>query len=241
MLATKQEIIDKLRQDLLRWQGFEPPKASAEGSFGLPNIEASFPNNTFPTAALHEFISYSPQDTAATGGFMSGIIKTLLAGGGACLWVSATRRIYPPALKQFGLDPDRVVFVDVSYVKDILWVMEEALKCEGIGAVVCETRDLSFMESRRLQLAVEKHHITGFILRKDTKKVNPTTCVARWKVSPVRSKLRPGMPGVGFPRWKVELLRVKNGSPGSWTVEWKNRQFCQITETQEQKQLHQYA
>ena len=28
------------------------------------------------------------------------------------------------------------------------------------------------------------------------------------------------MPGVGMPRWKVELLKVRNGVPGEWIVEW---------------------
>ncbi len=28
------------------------------------------------------------------------------------------------------------------------------------------------------------------------------------------------MPGVGAPRWKVELLKVRNGLPGAWIVEW---------------------
>jgi protein ImuA len=28
------------------------------------------------------------------------------------------------------------------------------------------------------------------------------------------------MPGVGFPRWEVELLKVRNGEPGKWIIEW---------------------
>ena len=115
--------------------------------------------------------------------------------------------------------------------KDVLWVTEEALKCSGIAAVICETRQLSFMDSRRLQLATEQSHVTGFILRKDAKVVNTTACAARWTVKPMRSKLRPGMPGVGFPRWQVDLLKVKNGQPGSWTLEWKRKQFTQASGT----------
>ncbi|SDE62843.1 protein ImuA [Mucilaginibacter pineti] len=241
MTATKQEMIDKLRQDLLGWEGFRPVAPEERQSFGLGPIENAFPNQVFPTGALHEFISTRPEFTAAIGGFIAGIIQTLLAKGGVCVWVSYTRRIYPPALKRFGINPDRIIFVDVVREKDVLWVTEEALKCNGIAAVICETRLLSFMESRRLQLAIEQSQVTGFILRKDVKVLNTTACTARWTVKPLRSKLRPGMPGVGFPRWQVELLKVKNGQPGSWAMEWKDRQFTQVVEEVMTEKAQRYA
>lgn len=236
MNATKQEMIDKLRKDLLGWEGFRPVAPEERQSFGLGPIENAFPNRVFPTGALHEFISTRPEFTAAIGGFIAGIMQTLLEKGGVCVWVSYTRRIYPPALKRFGVDPDRIIFIDVAREKDVLWVTEEALKCQGIAAVICETRLLSFMESRRLQLAIEQSQVTGFILRKDVKVFNTTACTARWTVKPLRSKLRLGMPGVGHPRWQVDLLKVKNGQPGSWTLEWKNNAFLHQPLPQEQIQ-----
>ena len=225
MKATKEEIIARLRSDIAAWEGFRPPQAGENNSFGLGPIESAFPNGIFPTGVLHEFISSRPEFTAAIGAFIAGIMQRLLQKGGVCVWVSYTRRIYPPALKRFGVDPDRIIFIDVVREKDVLWSTEEALKCNGITAVICETRLLSFMESRRLQLAIEQSEVTGFILRKDAKKVTTTACSARWTVKPLRSKLRAGMPGVGYPRWQVELLKVKNGKPGSWTLEWKNNAF----------------
>jgi len=225
MQASKQEIIEKLRRELLTCEGFKPPPPGESDYFGLGPLETAFPNGVFPTGAIHEFISSSPEDTAASGGFIAGIVQKLLMSGGVCLWISYTRRIYPPALKLFGVEPDRVIFIDVPLQKDVLWVTEEALKCEGVATVICETRDLSFTESQRLQLAVEKSHVTGFVLRKDVRKMNTTACVARWQIRPVRSQLRTGMPGVGHPRWQVELLKVRNGKPGNWTVEWKNKKF----------------
>lgn len=228
MDKTKQEIIDQLRQDLMAWEGFRPASPGERQEFGLGPIENAFPNQTFPTGVLHEFISSRPEFTAAIGGFIAGIMATLLQNGGVCVWVSYTRRIYPPSLKRFGINPDRIIFIDVTREKDVLWVTEEALKCRGIAAVICETRLLNFMDSRRLQLAIEQSQVTGFILRKDTKQANTTACTARWTVKPLRSKLRPGIPGVGHPRWQVELLKVKNGHPGSWTMEWRNKSFLHI-------------
>jgi protein ImuA len=241
MAQTKEEIIRKLRQDMVRWEGFRPPQPGAVGDLGLGPVAAAFYGGIFPTGAIHEFISSCPEDTAASGGFIAGLVQKLLCNGGACLWVSYTRRIYPPALKLFGVDPDRVIFVDVPLQKDVLWVTEEALKCEGVAAVICETKELSFTESQRLQLAVGKSHVTGFVLRKDVKKINTTACVTRWQVRPVRSQLRAGMPGVGHPRWQVELLKVRNGRPGNWTIEWKKQNFQIVNAPQIIEPNRQYA
>ena len=241
MEAKKQDIIDQLRQDLMAWEGFRPLPPGERQEFGLGAIENAFPNQTFPTGVLHEFISTRPEFTAATGGFIAGIMQTLLQNGGVCVWVSYTRRIYPPALKRFGVSPDRIIFIDVQREKDVLWATEEALKCSGIAAVICETRLLSFMESRRLQLAIEQSRVTGFILRKDVKHMSTTACTARWTVKPVRSKLRPGMPCVGYPRWQVDLLKVKNGQTGSWTLEWKNQQFTPVVEQSQTEKAKRYA
>jgi protein ImuA len=228
MQVKKQEIIDQLRRDICAWEGFRPPPPGETESFGLGPIEKAFPGAAFPMGVLHEFISRSPEQTAAIGGFLSGLLQTLLKNGGVCIWASYTRRIYPPALKRFGVNPDRVVFIDVQREKDVLWVTEEALKCKGIAAVICETSHLDFQESRRLQLAIEQSHVTGFILRKDVKNMQNTVCLARWSVRPLRTQLRPGLPGVGHPRWEVELLRVKNGHTGVWTLEWKKKAFWHI-------------
>jgi protein ImuA len=109
--------------------------------------------------------------------------------------------------------------------------MEEALKCDGLAAVVAEIQELSFIASRRLQLAVEKSLVTGFILRRNPRNINTTACVTRWKIKPIQSESVDGLPGVGFPRWNVELLKARNGKGGSWQIEWVAGQFKHISNT----------
>jgi len=132
----------------------------------------------------------------------------------------------------FDVEPDRVIFIDLQREKDVLWATEEALKCEGLAAVVAELREISFAQSRRLQLAVENSKVTGFILRNDLRKLTATTCVARWQVTPLPSGVADDLPGVGFPRWQVDLLRVRNGSPGSWKLEWIDGALCRLMNNQ---------
>jgi len=100
--------------------------------------------------------------------------------------------------------------------------MEEALKTEGLGVVVGEIRDLDFTASRKLQLAVEKSRVTGLLLRHQPRQMGTVAAVARWRIGTAASDPEEGMPGVGAPRWKVDLLRVRNGTPGTWLVEWND-------------------
>ncbi|MEJ7677101.1 MAG: hypothetical protein WKG06_04335 [Segetibacter sp.] len=159
--------------------------------------------------------------------------------GGVSLWISSSRMIFPPALKSFGIEPDKIIFINVPKEKEILWAMEEALKCEWLAAVIAETQELSFTTSRRFQLAVEQSRVTGFIIRRNPRNL-ATACVTRWKITPLPTVVQDDMPGVGFPRWNVELLKVRNGIPGNWELEWAGRfrhvsKLTSITKDQQRK------
>jgi hypothetical protein len=58
--ATKEEIISKLRQDMIRWEGFRPPLPGTNNDQGLGALAEAFPGGVFPTRAIREFISSGP-------------------------------------------------------------------------------------------------------------------------------------------------------------------------------------
>jgi protein ImuA len=153
-------------------------------------------------------------------GFLSALLGVLMKNGQAALWISSSRTIFPPGLKMFGIDPDRILFACVKREKDIAWAMEEALKCEALAAVVGEVQDISLTASRRLQLAVEQSQVTGFLLRRNPRLTTTSACISRWRIMALPSVPKDELPGIGSPRWNVELLKVRNGKPGNWQVEW---------------------
>lgn len=228
-MDARKEIIGRLQKDILLLEGFTPQPAGAIATIGLGPIESAFPNGVFPTGTIHEMLCPTPEQAAATGGFMGGLLASLMQRGGVCLWIGVSRKLFPPSLMAYNVEPDQVIFVDLQREKDVLWAMEEGLKCEGLAAVIAELREVSFAQSRRLQLAVENSKVTGFLLRSDPRKLNTTTCVARWQITHLPSELE-GLPHVGFPRWQVELLKVRNGSPGKWKVEWAGNHFVPVDE-----------
>lgn len=227
MPLSKADIIAKLQRDILPLQGYKS-SLSRHGTIKLGPINDAFPNGIFPTGAIHELIISKTEHTASTLGFVTGIIGKLSKATGVTLWISCCRQVFPPGLSFFGIEADKLIFIDLKTERDCFWAMEEALKCEGLTGVVCETRDLSFTASRRFQLAVEQSGVTGFLLRHSPRNLAANACIARWKISSLNSQSHNGLPGIGFPRWNVALLKIRNGRPGSWEIEFASGEFKPI-------------
>lgn len=223
-LAEKKEVIRQLKEKILSLEGFNTGSDSLLLDFGLGPMNAAFPGGAFPVGVIHEFISPTETCAAAANGFLAGLLSTLMKKGGVCLWICTGRKLFAPGLKFFGVEPHRVIFIDVKREKEALWVMEQGLKCNSLAAVVAELRDISFAESRRLQLAVETSKVTGFLHRQGSRMENTLACVSRWKIRPLSSQTGE-LPGVGFPCLEVELVKIRNGRPGIWQFEWKNGTF----------------
>lgn len=220
MLTEKKDIIAGLRKELLTLQGLQITNQNSEVNKVLGQMKSAFPDQSFPIGCIHEFISDSA-DTTATTGFLGILLSALMNKKGVALWISSNHSIFPPALQGLGIAPDKIIFIFLQNDKQVAWAMEEGLKCHGLAGVIGEIKALNFTTSRRLQLAVEKSHVTGFVLRTNPGQLNANASVSRWKIKSLPSELPEKMPGIGFPRWEVWLLKIKNGSPGKWHVEFR--------------------
>ena len=227
MSALKADIITQLKKDILALQGFKP-LLHAQSKIDLGTINHSFANSQFPLGVNHEFICNDNESLTASSGFIAGILSSLLQKGGAVVWISTSHTIFPPALVSFGINPAQIIFIRLRNRNQILWTIEEALKCEGLTAVVGEPSFIDLAISRRLQLATEQSGVTGFLLRTKQQTLNTTACTCRWQIHPLQSETEDGLPGVGFPRLKVELLKVRSGRPGKWELEWNNGRFNEV-------------
>ena len=238
MLQPKSDIIQRLQNEILPLQGYRSALGKSSLKIDLDAVNTAFPNATFPLGAIHEFMVNAPGTKAATSGFITSVISSLMKEEGVVLWISADRTIFPPALTFFNIDPHRIIFVDLKNQKQVAWAVEEALQVKGLAAVIGEVKELDFTASRRLQLAVEKSQVTGFILNNSNKK-NTNASLCRWQVQFAPSVPIDDLPGIGYPCWKVDLLKVRNGCPGSWQIAFMNGRF--ITGNKERmvyKELH---
>lgn len=235
MQGSKAEIIAALQKQLLPVQGGKPLLNGIPVDAPPGPKKIYFPNNILAFGSMHEFLTSSPENRAATHGFIAALLNTLMENGGVSLWISSSKNIFPPALAQFGIAPENIIFLTLQKEKEMLWAFEEALKYKGLAAVIGELNQLSFSISRRLQLAVESSGLMAFVIRKEQPSLHTTACVSRWRIKHLASALLSPMPGVGFASWKAELLKIRNGKPFTWQVEWTAGKFRMLPLVQTEK------
>jgi protein ImuA len=233
----------ELRERIRR---IERPAATAHGvlPFDIVEIDRSLPGGGLACGALHEILGAGgdEEDGALAAAFAAWILRRLISPtspaqsltrpglslleGGMVLWCLPSSDLYGPGLAAHGLDPGRVVLVQTPRDAEILWAMEEGLRASGIAAVVGEIGTLPAVASRRLQLAAERSGITAFLLRRwreggqaARERILPNAAATRWRITALPSHPLHNEPGVGHPRWRVELLRCRGGEPGCWEME----------------------
>ena len=186
MTTTKADIIIQLQRDILPLQGIKTALNNTALDKTIGPLKNAFSGNTFPLGVIHEFIAAGLEGATVTTGFIAGILTPLMQNGSAVIWIGSAPAIFPPALKSFGIVPDKIIFINLQTEKEVLWAMEEALKCEGLAAVIGEIKELSFTASRRLQLAVEESHVTGFIIRNNPRTITTLPVSPDGKLQPYR-------------------------------------------------------
>jgi protein ImuA len=208
-------------------------KAMPAISFGIAGIDGHLPAGGLAQGALHELIADSHHDAGAVTDFCIAILVRLLkirarSRDRMILWCLQNRAtdaggLYPPGLSHLGLDPARLLAVRATHDADALWVMEEALRCRALAAVVGEVGTAGLTASRRLQLAAETSGVTALLLRPASNLLDPSAATTRWRLAAAPSKPRGWAAELGEPGtvcWRAALFRCRGGAPGNWLMEW---------------------
>lgn len=215
-------LLRKLRDDISRVGALSGADV-ATLPFGVTAIDNALPRQGLELASLHEI-------AGGTSGALHGAAAILFAAGiaartrGQILWCITRPDLFAPALAQAGLDPDRIIIVEAGDEASLLACCEEGLRHGGLGTVVGEIAKLSMTASRRLKLAAESSGTLALAIRRwkrdrDTFDFGqPTAATTRWRVTALPSSPLP-VPGVGRPRWLVELIRSQAGQCADFVVE----------------------
>ena len=158
---------------------------------------------------------------------------SVLTPGRNVLWIAEDLSLaengapYGPSLDEVGIAPERLITVAAARERDVLWAMEEALRCRAAGMVIGEmrSRGIDQVATRRLALAAAAGNALGFILR-TAPDDGPSAAATRWIVGAAPSP-RSGdgdeeRHGVGPPRFAARLVRNRRGHLGAWIVEWNS-------------------
>jgi protein ImuA len=206
--------------------------------FGVETLDRCLAGGGLALGRVHEVIGEARSEVrdASPFGFAAALVTRLMETGGDVLWCPRGANphggmLSARGLAGLGLDPGRIIMVETRDDADRLWATEEALGCAGLAAVVAElgparpgaqTRDS--VSCRRLQLAAEASGVTGILLRPDAGMSASAigTPESRWRVT--AAAWTEGVAEGGrdwVPRWRVELLRARNGRPGEVHLIWE--------------------
>jgi protein ImuA len=191
--------------------------------FGLAEMDAHLPGGGLALGALHEVsgTGNGALDGAAAALFAAGIMARLT---GPVLWCLRDPDLFAPGLAAAGLTPDRVIYVEAGDEQTVLACFEEGLRQGGLAGVVAEIGRLPMTGSRRLQLAAEGSGTLGLAIRRWRRMSEtadfgqPTAAVTRWRISVLPAAPLP-VPGIGRPRWLLELIRCRGGECADFAVE----------------------
>ena len=180
--------------------------------------------------SLHEIYGAAGRDAGAATGFALGLARRLTQDRLPIVWLvqsPATGEYghpYAPGLAEMGIDPNRLLLVQVRREEELLEAALQSARNLAGGVIVIEphgeARQLDLTAGRKLALAAEASGASLLLLKIAAAPV-ASTAATRWRIraAPSQGAARHLM---GPPRMEVELLRNRNGRTGTWIVEWNS-------------------
>jgi protein ImuA len=222
-------LIERLRQQLNAVEAATGlGERAAALRLGIPLIDGIL-GGGLGGGSLHEVAAARETATGAATGFALAVAARSngAATAGRCaLWIAEDLSLaengapYGPGLDGAGLAPERLITVAAARGREVLWAMEEALRCRAVGVVIGElrARDVDQVAARRLSLAAAAGGTLGIVLR-TAPDDSPSAAATRWIIGAAPSAERRG---IGPPRLAVRLVRNRRGHLGAWIVEWNS-------------------
>ncbi|OBX17910.1 hypothetical protein A9995_14005 [Erythrobacter sp. QSSC1-22B] len=164
-------------------------------------------------------------DDASGGGFAMALARRHGAGR-PWLWVQDERSRKRCGVPYFHGMPEALRhechYVAAGKVEDVLFALEEGLRCPALGFVIGEIagdpKALGFTQSRRLAVASEQHGVPLYLLRSDAAR-SLSAARMRWQIEAETSQApSTNSKAPGAPAWGAELFRSRLYQPSRWTL-----------------------
>ena len=173
-------------------------------------------------ATLAEIFPDTSVDAAAVGFALA----HLKPGHGPILWLQdrqSRQETGRPYLAGMGVTLD-LLYLDLNRPADVLWAMEEGLRCPSLGGVVAEVWGnptvLDFTATKRLALRSEAHNVPAWLIRRGAV-ADLSAARERWRIASLPSATVPDdMRAPGAPLWRADLFRARWRTPGQWVARY---------------------
>ncbi|MFZ5962386.1 ImuA family protein [Thalassococcus sp. BH17M4-6] len=169
---------------------------------------------------LSEVFPATACDAAAVGFVLSRLPRR----AGPILWVQdrlSRKEAGRPCLAGIGTARP-VIMVDLSRAVDVLWAMEDGLRCKALAAVIGEVWGdppaLDFTATKRLALRSEAAEVPCWLIRRAAS-ADLSAARERFRIASLPSAPHPDdAQAPGLPRWSLDLFRSRRTKPGQWVA-----------------------
>ena len=206
-------------------------KPATPWHFGLPTVDVHLPEQGLHRHGLHDVAPVRYGDNAATMGFALGLATLRLAGdkqNRPILWCRSAiecqehGKLYGHGAEQLGLPRSKLLTLILKKQTSLFWTMEEALKSGCFACVISDaaSQHTDLTITRRLNLSAGDGKSAGLLVF-NRNHPDATASFSRWHISTTPSTAPPlERNAPGPPAWGVDLLRIRGGKPGQWTLAW---------------------
>lgn len=179
----------------------------------------------YAAAMPHTLCEAFPQtvtDVAALAFVLSRLPRT----NAPILWVQdrlSRKEAGRPYLAGLGM-AHPIIMVDLSRAADVLWAMEDGLRCRALAAVIGEVWGdpavLDFTATKRLALRAEAADVPCWLIRRAASP-NLSAARDRWRIASLPSAPNShDVQSPGLPQWSVDLFRSRRTKPGQWVARY---------------------
>lgn len=217
--------VDRLRNKI---QKFETAGRVGDGTrvaSGCAAIDRMLPGGGYSRGALIQWL---------TGGGQGANYLSLMvamqacAEGGALVVFDPQNEFYPPAAAAIGINLDHLIILRTDNTasqkqtgcgpvlsNDLLWSIDQALRCPAVAAVWGRLGHLEERWFRRFQLSAESSGCLGLLIQPTCESRQPTWAEVQWLVSDVR---RPpasqATPSLQTQEVRLQLARCRASATG---------------------------
>jgi hypothetical protein len=191
-------LLQMLRSKIANIASSQTPRASSRVSTGMAAFDALLPQGGLRGGMVVELVSATDGAGAWTLGLM--LARRACRDGQFLLVVDGQTWFYPATVGRLGFDLRQCFVVRPARWQEAHAAIAQALRCRGVGCVVCWCERMNATDYHRLRLAAESGGTLGILVRPIEALSAPTRASVRFLVSPVAS-------GTPARRFRVEVLR----------------------------------
>ena len=180
----RDSVLRKLRNDLGCVLPETGNEAQAIYSTGSESMDEMLPRGGLRRDAITEWVADSESSGAAALSLIAAAnLLSVSVKSGPLVVVCGESGFYPPAAVALGILVDRIIWVRPKRHADLVWSIDQALRCESVAAVWAHAgAHLDDRDARRFQLASEAGQTAGLFVRPAASRGRPSFAEVRFHV-----------------------------------------------------------